>query len=57
MDPMEFLKPAARPREVQTETFVFAHAYEEFIRENPYIDIVSVVTFDNKLILTYKEAM
>jgi hypothetical protein len=56
MDPLELLKPSMPPaRKLLVETFVFAHGYESFIDRNPYIEPISLIVFDGKLVLTYKE--
>jgi hypothetical protein len=56
VDPMEFLK--GPKRKVNADYFTTASTYVEFIKHNPYIDIINVVTLPSgNIVLTYKEAL
>lgn len=44
-------------RELQTKNFIGSFTafvdYQEFIRENPYIEIVSVIAKESSVLVTY----
>lgn len=56
MDPREFLTPSMpSARRNKVVYFDGAAYYQDWIDENPYVEIISVVSHSSNIVITYKE--
>jgi hypothetical protein len=56
MDPLELLK-THRHAKLDVEYFPNPSEYQEWIRKNPWIEVISVIESGSWIVLTYKEAV